>query len=491
MFWAASEPIRDRLRQAVVGRARRARFLLGALLVAAGTFVGVLLGVFLVVSSAALAQEPPLVVPKGGVLKPIEAITAGDWVFYPGVRAYSLYSDNLFQSPISPISVWGFGLTPSMIAEWSNGIHDTTIYGSANRIDYPTRNDLNVLDYNTGLAQKYLPLPDLLFRMQGDYAHHTYATLNNAIPGTIGAPGTITLPNGDIILPNGTIINSAGLTIGHTSPPVSATNPTTLVNPSNQVSAVASIEKILNRGYIGVSGTLSRTEYQNTTLSPDFTAKLLSGRASFWLGPLVYAYSDAAFSSQTDALNTTTTAYRAVGGLGTRQIGFFRASGYFGHQGSNTQSASVGSGSAGGDVYGARLAYYPAPNWALSAGVDETINNAAQGTTSNLALNLPPSATPTPLVVTIGTSSRVTSYSLQSAYQISERWSSGAQLGLAHAEFANQPAQDAWLADLTLGYQVWQNFTLAWEYQYSAIVSDAPLTNSRRNFVNMSADYKF
>ena len=46
-------------------------------------------------------------------------------------------------------------------------------------------------------------------------------------------------------------------------------------------------------------------------------------------------------------------AYRTRGGIGTRQIGLFRASAYYGYQGSNDQIA----GPAGGLIYGGSLSY--------------------------------------------------------------------------------------------------------------------------------------
>ena len=73
--------------------------------------------------------------------------------------------------------------------------------------------------------------------------------------------------------------------------------------------------------------------------------------------------------------------YRAVAGLGTRQIGLFRASAYFGHQGSDSE----GSPWAGGNVYGASLSYYPTPVWTITGSVDRTINHASnQAAPSNL-----------------------------------------------------------------------------------------------------------
>src|SRR3974390_1999189 len=77
------------------------------------------------------AQEPPpLDVPRNKLpARDPNAIAVEGWLLYPTLRVYSLYSDNLFLAPTSPIHAGGFGVSPSMTAEWTNGIHTTTLYG--------------------------------------------------------------------------------------------------------------------------------------------------------------------------------------------------------------------------------------------------------------------------------------------------------------------------------------------------------------------------
>src|SRR5580692_2056688 len=76
------------------------------------------------------AQAPPLDVPINRLpARDPNAIAVDGWLLYPTLRIYSLYSDNLFLTPTSPLSVPGFGVTPSLTAVWSNGIHTTTLYG--------------------------------------------------------------------------------------------------------------------------------------------------------------------------------------------------------------------------------------------------------------------------------------------------------------------------------------------------------------------------
>ena len=373
--------------------------------------------------SASYAQEPPLSVPKNVLpATPGDALAAGGWLFYPTLSTYAQYTDNLFQSAISPISIWGVGVKPSMIAEWSNGIHTTTLYGNLEVRKYLTDNEFNIFDRQAGFIQKYEALRDLTFKVQGDYSHHTNANAITAIPGGISSPGTtIVLPNGNTVLPNGNIVSPTGQIVGQVAPTLNVVGNQTQVNPSDQFTGTASIEKILNRGFIGLTGSISRTEYDNTNLNPDFTAKTLSGNGAVWLGPLFYAFANGTFASTnyTPTLNSTLTAssaYRAVGGIGTRQFGFFRASAYYGHQGTDIEN----SGTAGGEVYGGSLTYYPTPIWTIGAGIDETVNISNQTTLTNIALN---NQAPSALVIPVGVSTRSTATSLNSSYLVSKQWS--------------------------------------------------------------------
>jgi hypothetical protein len=427
--------------------------------VAAGLFAMLSAQSLLGCPTAASAQEaPPLDVPSSGVLtKPDDARTAGDWLLYPTIGVYSSYSDNLFQSPVNPISTWLFGIDPSLRAVWTNGIHTTEIFGSADARGYTPDSELDAFDDHVGILQKYSPLPDLTFGIQGDYAHNTLATqLINALPGSITVPGTTT------------------------TPVLAVANSTTLINPNNQFAATASVDKILNGGLIGLNAGVSRTEYQNTSLEPDFTVKTIGGRGEFSLGPMVYFYSNGQL-----ALYETESYFSARGGIGTRQIGLFSASAYFGQQGSEIQN----SGSAGGNIYGGKLSYLPTPDLTFNVAFDEIINISSETGTSNLAINLP---TPTALVIPIGASTQISSYSLQAAYTISDQWSIFGNFGYARTDYiGNSGFENAWLADGVLRYAMTRDITLEWEYQYSSIVSNLPLTSSKRDYAVMRATHKF
>src|SRR5437879_4444395 len=163
--------------------------------------------------SCAFAQsEPPLIAPRVDALgRPGEALPFYRWLLFPSLSVFSVYSDNLFQSPTNPIKAVGVGVAPSLIAEWNNGIHKTTLYGNAERRFYPGNAEINTFDRQAGFVQNYSPLRDVTFRVQGDYTHRTNSSsLVSAIPDQLTSPGSVILPDGNIRLPDGTIVTPSG-----------------------------------------------------------------------------------------------------------------------------------------------------------------------------------------------------------------------------------------------------------------------------------------
>jgi hypothetical protein len=452
-------------------------------------------------SGAALAQEPPIGIPAGGPTgKDLSAIPFYSWLVYPSINFLALNSNNFFLQPQSGPRGWEFVVTPAVTAIWSNGIHTTTIYGNVQRLEYPTNNELNGTNGQATFTQQYAPLRDLNFALVGDYTHQTLqSALTNAIPNPIGFTGITVLPNGNIVLPNGNIIDpTTGQVIGHVNSGFGVT-PLSLVSPFDQYTATARAQKIFSYGIVTLGASVARTNYVNAGTA-NFTNKTFNEDAAFWLGSVFYIYSDGAFNTRdTDPGGTsqtgptpalTSTAYRIIGGIGTRQIGLFRASAYFGHQGS-TQSGSAAEpgSSAGGDVYGASLTYYPTSDWTISAHADETINRSSAGAASNQAINIPGI---TPLQFATTSSTAITSAGLTLSYTINPLWSATGTFGFTHAAFLGSPAwDDSYVADVQLTYQMGSHLTLGWDYQHSSVVSNQPLTNANRNQVSMTATYKF
>jgi hypothetical protein len=417
----------------------------------------------------------------------------GSWLLYPSVRLYTIASDNLFLSPTAPIKTIGVGMAPTLTAQWTNGIHTTTIYANVDGEAY-TDNAINQYNAETTFTQQYAPLRDLTFTMLGDYTHQTIqSSLTNSIPTPISPPSPTPtrLANGNIQLPNGQIISPSGQILGQTNSAL-ANSGVTLVNPYNQYTGTGTVTKVFNYGIVSLSGSAADTVYQNIqgtgpTAFTSFATTTLTENIALWLGPVFYAYSNGAFSWRTEnaSADGNSNAYRVVGGLGTRQIGLFQATAYFGYQGSEVQ----GSGTAGGDVFGGTISYYPTALLSISANVDETINISSQTVTANQALTLPVA---TPVQVPISSSTRVTSTSLQAVYAISPLWALTGTASYTHTGFIDSNQfEDGWLASVMVSYEMWRNMTLSWQYQFTSIVSNIPLNSTNRNLVTMGATYRF
>lgn len=441
-------------------------------------------------SKEVCAQEPPpLVIPAGGppAVGP-DATPVDGWLLYPELDTFTQYSNNYFLSPLSKIWGWSFGISPRMTAEWSNGIHTTTLYGDFTHVEYPTDNEAITSDGQATITQQYSPLRDLNFTFLGDYSHHTLAsTLTSGIPSPITSTATTVLPNGNTVLPNGTVVTPSGQVVGQIG---AASNIAALsvVNPYDAYTATSQVQKIFGDGIVTLGASLLRQDYEEqVSQSKDFTAKTFREDASFWLGPIFYVYSDGAFTINDNASPTPdSNVYRAVAGLGTRQFGLFRASAYLGYQGSQ----SVGSSPAGGSVYGGALTYYPTPIWTVGGNIDVTINLAPSGVApSSQALTIPAT---TPLQVPLSTSSQIIASSLHSEYKITPEWTATGLVGYSDVKFLGSTVwEDSWAGVATLSYAIRRDLTLTWQYQYTSIVSNEPFTTATRNFVSMSASYKF
>ncbi len=428
-----------------------------------------------------------------GALKCRSGIPVGEWLLYPSIQLNSIYSDNLFLAPSSPLNAYSFGVNPSVTAQWSNGIHSSTIYANFNTQRYPTDNLINTFDRQATFTESYSPLPDLTFTLLGDYSHATVASsLTNSIPSPIVTPVTTPtrLPNGNFQLPNGEIVSPTGQVVGNISSG-SVANGTSVVNPYDQYTTTATVSKIFNDAVLTLGSSLAQTNYQNqqnlgtSSAFSSFTTKTFTEAGSVALGPLFYLYSNGVFSSHAngEGIDPNSQVYMIQGGIGTRQFGLFRASFYSGYQGSNSDASA----SAGGQTYGATLSYYPMLAWTITAAIDETINKAPAGGTSNLALSVA-----SPEQIALSSSTNVTHASLQTQYQISAQWSTTGSLSHTHiAYYGSSRLDNAWQFDAQLIYEIWRNMTLAWEYEYTAISSNAPGVSATRNYMMMSANYRF
>ena len=243
--------------------------------------------------------DPPTAIPAGGPPgRDLNAIEYNGWQIYPSINFLAESSNNFFISPLSKIAGWKFVVSPAATAEWSNGIHTTTVYGNVARAEWPTNNELNGTDAEGTFTQRYAPLRDLNFTLAGDYTHQTVqSSLTSSIPSSIAFTGTTVLPNGNISLPNGTIVSPSGQVVGQVAPTVTAT-PASFVNPYDQYTGTASVQKIFSHGILTLGAALARTNYVNAG-TPNFTNKTFREDGSFWLGSIFYFYSDGSFNINT------------------------------------------------------------------------------------------------------------------------------------------------------------------------------------------------
>jgi hypothetical protein len=391
--------------------------------------------------------------------------------------------------------VGGIGVTPSLTAVWSNGIHTTTLYGNLDRQDFPTDNAINTLDSRAGFTQRYEAMRDLIFTFNANYAHTTLTTgLQNSIQTPTAAPTTTVLPNGNTLLPNGTIISPTGQSVGQATTAFGSTVPLQ-VNPSNQFTGTFTIDKIFDRAALSLSGSINRTDFENQSITPSFSSGTLTENASAWLGPLIYAYSSGSVTSITDdavsglggvlSPSTSVTSYRVVGGLGTTRLReLFVGSVYFGHQGSEGDGAI-----AEGDVYGGTLSYYPTPTLAFTGSFDKTINIASQPFTSNLALTLPGLAA---IQLPLFESTITTAFGWRATYSIAPQWFATSQISYSQIEYPGITRLDnSWVFDATLRYDIRRDTSILWEYRYSTLLSNVPLQSFTSNYGIVGVTYRF
>jgi hypothetical protein len=145
---------------------------------------------------------------------------------------------------------------------------------------------------------------------------------------------------------------------------------------------------------------------------------------------------------------------------------------------------------SGGDVFGAALTYSPTQAWSFAASADVTINHGPPNAVpSTQAINIPGV---TPLQIPTTSSTEITSTTLSVSYLISPQWSATGLFAFTHVDNIGSPIwNDSFVGDARLSYAMSRNIALSWDYQYSAIVSNAPASSASRNMVLMTASYKF
>ena len=231
---------------------------------------------------------------------------------------------------------------------------------------YPTDNDINTLDGRAGFTQKYEAMRDLIFTVNGNYAHTNldpaYKIPSKHLPPHRQRP---CLPNGNTVLPNGTILSPTGQAVGQVSRRIWQQRSIT-GEPFQSIHRHIYSRQDIQPGVFSLSGSVNRTEFENQSLQPNFNSRTLTESAAVLAWPLFYAYSNGSVSTISRRCNnrlaasvifvtpsastTLISGHRRTGHSPVRAV---CGSVYFGHQGSEGDGAT-----AGGDVYGGALSYY-------------------------------------------------------------------------------------------------------------------------------------
>jgi hypothetical protein len=382
------------------------------------------------------------------------ALVVGDWLLYPTLFAGASYDTNPTQSSGGAKSSFGGRLVPSLLAETTNGISKTTVYGMADAQLYTNQSsgNSNTVAARAGLIENYQLAPDLIFNGQGDF------TRQRDLFSTFGIDHSVST------------LNPTGIGLA----PVN--NPLTY----NQYSGAASLQKNFDRAFVTVGGSVIDLQYDHSSNaaapSPNGVDTTETVRGGFWINPMLYGYAEGSVDQRnysTSSLNSN--GYRVVGGLGSDQIGLFRGEVYAGYQAEDYNLGAIGT--VGSPVFGGRLYYYPLPELTLSGSVDESLGVSFLATAPG---------------VPVGASTRVVTSLGQATYAPMQEWSASGRFGFIHTDYVGTPRDDdAWTMGATLNYSIWQNFALTLDYQYIQMSSNVPLQGFSRDVVTVGLTYKY
>lgn len=416
--------------------------------------------------------EPPLTPPVTAPLPTGQGmLSIGPFLLTPSLDTSTFYNSNIYSSTKNPLAAPGFEIRPSLLADWNTGIHDIKLYGNIDSDIYPTLPSINdTFNRQAGAINSYSPLPGLIFTGQFNYSH---SSLANVIPGSA-------LPSPIISPANPALPGAAGIVAAQQ----------VVVNPNDMYTASFDASKQFNRAYLDVGGTFVRQVYSNTP-AQDYDQGAYYASSGAWLTPLLYAYAQAIDSNSVNTnippagIGSIANSYLARAGIGSAQIGLFRGSAYYGHQG----TAVDGDGKAGGDIYGGVLTFLPTPQWNMSVTIDRVRNLSDIAAATNFALSgLAFSA------VGLATSDSVqtTSIAYQTNYTLSDQTTLYASASDVHTSFFNMPiVQNSWLLAAGVNYQVQHNLSLSLRYSYTRFLSTQPNSNFTQNLITLSTHYDF
>jgi hypothetical protein len=381
-----------------------------------------------------------------------QALPIGGWLLYPTLFVGGLYDSNPSQGLSNKSASFGGRVVPSLLAEATDGINKSTFYGTLDGRAYSTQtaSAYDTVSARTGLIQQYNPTADWALSAQGDF------TRQRDLFSTFGVDNSVTTLN----------TTSVGL-----APTV---NPITY----NQYSATASVQKTFGEMFFNLRGSAVDIVYDNAgpgAPSPDGVTFSGIGRAGLWFTPALYLYTEASLDRRhysTAEFNSS--GYRAVGGIGSDQIGLFKGELFGGYQAEQFDFAPLGN--VASSVFGGSVYYYPLPELTIRASVNQSLGVSL--------LSQSPG--------TLGTSTKADTALLQATYSLAKEWNASARFGYIRTSYSDSSRIDnAWTAGATLSYSVWQNLAVTFDYQYVQVASTAPLQSFTRNVVTLGLTYKY
>jgi hypothetical protein len=412
---------------------------------------------------------PPLDPPAERALA-TGTLSIGQWLLSPTLDLYTLYNSNIQSSPTIDLKSSGFHYHPALQAELDTGIYDTKLYGNVDSTLYPTQNELNTFNKQAGVYETYAPLRDLTLTTHLDYTHNTLANVViTSIPTPITSPATPP-PEG-----------AAG---------VVATQQT-VVNPNDNYTATVTAYKEFNRAFLKLGSTIAFTQYEMASTSgtsPNYYKEVYNGQAGFWFSPILYAFADAIDTNTIPSVKFVSNAYLTRGGIGTAQISLFQAAIYYGQQGT---AVDQGGGTAGGDIYGGTVFFFPTAIWNMSLSVDR-LRNRSDITGSTPGASGLPGLALSASSVTSASSTQITTIAYKSDYTFSQQTSAHIVVSDSRIAFLDMSRVDnSWLASAGIKHQVRDDLSLSLDYQYTRYISEQPLTSFNRSLVTLGAHYKF
>lgn len=403
----------------------------------------------LVGGGVALAADMPV---KGRGPVPM---AVGGWLVSPTLFAGAVYNSNVNQSNAA-VSSWGERVIPGFTALLDNGIHQTSLYGLADIQNYNASGVTHqtTVDAKAGITQTYFAQRDLTFTFNGDFTRQTdvFGATSFAAPKTPLSPTS--------------------------SAPVAPTPVAPQANPTrfNQYSGSLAVDKRFGRAFLGLTTSVSATDFDSDpafTTSRNGIVYTVTQRTGFDLTPQIYAFVDPSLNWQRYSDSTRNShGYRISGGLGTAAQGIWQGEIFAGYQAQKNDIV----GTYDSAVYGVRIGYSPTRFWNFRATLDETLGAstiAAGGTT--------------------GVATRMTTALLNVAYNgLPQNWTVAARGGYVRTEFVNvSRTDDGWLGGFNIGYEIWRNLGLAFDYQYKSVDSSAVGQSFHQHVVSLGATYKY